>query len=256
MSKPTATRRGWIPRLPSAQVAIVGLCLAMASGCGSFAAQGRNAEGVRLFQQARYQEAIQQFHQAINAEPNNADSYYNMAAVYHRLGTLNSSQADLKQAEHYYLMCRDRNPDHTECYRGMVVLMVQQGRGEAAFKLLEDWAARQPTLADPKIELARLHQEFGEPQAAKEHLLEALAVDQNNSRALTAMGNIREQLGESAQAMEDYQRSLAMNRFQPEVVARMATLQSGLGTTPTILSPSTTTSGGTQVVTGGSRILR
>ncbi|MEN6498710.1 MAG: tetratricopeptide repeat protein [Thermoguttaceae bacterium] len=256
MAKLTATRRGWMSGFLSVQVAIVGLSLTMASGCGSFAAQGRNAEGVRLFQQARYQEAIQQFHQAINAEPNNADCYYNMAAVYHRLGTLNSTPADLKQAEHYYLMCRDRNPDHTECYRGMAVLMTQQGRGEAAFKLLEDWAARQPTLPDPKIELARLHQEYGQPRTAKEHLLEALAVDHDNSRALTAMGSIREQLGESAQAMEDYQRSLAMNRFQPEVAARVATLQSGLGTTPTILSPSMTTSGGTRIVTGGAPVLR
>jgi tetratricopeptide (TPR) repeat protein len=236
--------------------AVVWLCLATASGCGGFAAQGRNAEGVRLFQQARYQEAIQQFHQAINAEPNNADSYYNLAAVYHRLGSLNNTPSDLKQAEHYYLMCRDRNPDHTECYRGLAVLMVQQGRPDAAFRLIEDWAAQRPTAAEPKIELARLHQESGNATAAKERLLEALAVDHDNARALTALGSLREQMGETSQALENYQRSLAVDRFQPDVAARVAALQSGMNTSPVMIGPPATTSGETRIVTGGGAVRR
>lgn len=242
--------------LPAARAAVVWLCLAIASGCGSFAAQGRNAEGVRLFQQARYQEAIQQFYQAINADPNNADSYYNLASVYHRLGSLNNTPTDLKQAEHYYLMCRDRNPEHTECYRGLAVLMVQQGQTDAAFRLIEDWAARQPTQAEPKIELARLHQESGNANAAKERLLEALAVDHDNSRALTALGSLREQMGDTSQALENYQRSLAIDRFQPDVAARMTALQSGLNTNPVMVGAPATTSGETRIVTGGGAVRR
>lgn len=256
MSRPSATRRGTIPILPSARAAVVWLCLAIASGCGSFAAQGRNAEGVRLFQQARYQEAIQQFHQAINADPNNADSYYNMAAVYHRLGTLNNAASDLKQAAHYYMMCRDRNPDHTECYRGLAVLMVQQGHRDAAFQLLQDWAARQPILAEPKVELARLYQEAGDAKAAKERLLEALAVDHNNARALTALGSLREQMGDTGQALENYQRSLALDRFQPDVSARVAALQSGLNTSSVLVAPPTATPGESRIVSGGGAVRR
>jgi tetratricopeptide (TPR) repeat protein len=237
---------------------LVGFGLASIAGCGSFAAQGRNAEGVRLFQQARYQEAIQQFHQAINTDPNNADSYYNLASTYHRMGTLNSSQADLKQAEHYYLMCRDRNANHSECYRGLAVLMIQQGRSEEAFRLLEDWAERQPALAEPKMELARLYQEFGDVSAAKEHLLEALAIDHNNPRIEAALGGLREKTGEKAQALENYQRSLALNRFQPEVAARVAALQgqTGASSRATIVAPPATSTDGTRTVTTGTAVRR
>ncbi len=256
MATKLATRRDTDFALPSARMTVVWFCLALASGCGSFAAQGRNAEGVRLFQQARYQEAIQQFHQAINADPNNADSYYNMAAVYHRLGSVQNTPSDLKQAEHYYLMCRDRNPDHTECYRGLAVLMVQQGRTDAAFRLIEDWAARQPMLADPKIELARLYQESGNAKAAKERLLEALAVDHTNSRALTALGSLREQMGDTGQALEDYQRSLALNRFQPDVAARMMALQSGLNTGVVGINSPVEASGQSRTATGGGAVRR
>lgn len=209
-----------------------------------------------MFHQARYQEAIEQFHQAINTDPSNADSYYNLAATYHRLGTLNGNQNDLKQAEHYYSMCRDRNPNHPECFRGLAVLKVQQGRTEEAFRLLEEWAQRQPALAEPKIELARLYQEFGDAKAAKEHLLEALAADPNNRRVLTALGSLREQLGETAQALENYERSLAQDRFQPEVASRVAALKAGLSPAGASTLPASTPAERTQVVTGPAPLRR
>ncbi|HPP54236.1 MAG TPA: tetratricopeptide repeat protein, partial [Thermoguttaceae bacterium] len=109
-------------------------CLGLA-GCGSVASRGINAEGVRLFQQSRYDEALQQFQKAVYLDPKDADGYYNLAATYHRLGVLNQRPSDLKQAEHYYHMCLDQNPDHRECYRGLAVLLIEQGKGEEAFRL-------------------------------------------------------------------------------------------------------------------------
>jgi tetratricopeptide (TPR) repeat protein len=208
-------------------------CLALAAiflgltGCGGFNAQARNTEGVRLFQQARYQEATKQFQEATYADANNADAYYNLAATYHRIGKLEHRQADLDQAETYYNLCLDRNAEHTECYRGLAVLLAEQGRNDETFRLVEGWVQRQPNSADAKIELARLHDEFGHRQTAKEHLIEALAVQPDNPRALTALGKIREDAGESAQALANYQRSLWHDTRQPQVAARVTALQSG-----------------------------
>ncbi len=112
---------------------VVGCSLAGASGCGSLAAQGMNAEGVRLYSEARYDDAIQEFHKALNNDPRNADGYYNLAATYHRMGTQTGNKAYLQQAEQYYRMCQDHDPDHCQCYRGLAVLLVQQGRSEEAF---------------------------------------------------------------------------------------------------------------------------
>ena len=206
--------------------ALAGVLLGLA-GCGGFNAQGRNAEGVRLFQQARYQDALREFQEATYADPNNADAHYNIAATYHRTGRLEHRQADLAQAESYYNLCLDRNPDHTECYRGLAVLLAEQGRTEEASRLLEGWVQRQPSSADAKIELARLNDEFGNRQAAKEHLIEALAVQPDNPRALTALGKIREDAGDTAQALANYQRSLWHDNRQSQVAARLAALQTG-----------------------------
>ena len=214
-----------------------GLILLAAGGCSSITANGKNSEGVRLFNQARYEESLQRFQSAAYRNPDNADAYYNLGATCHRLGTISQDPTQLAQAETYYNQCLDKDENHTECYRGLTVLLVQQDRSEEAFRLLEGWVDRQPELADAKIELARLYGEFGEPDAAKDRLLEALAVDHRNPRALAALGSIREQSGEYAQAYSNYQQSLAYNRFQPGVVSRVAALQPATGAGATLTSP-------------------
>ncbi len=198
-------------------------------GCGSFAAQGRNSEGVRLFQQARYQDALRQFQEATYADPNNPNGYYNLAATSHRLGRLEHRQSDLDQAETYYNLCLDRNANHVECYRGLAVLLAEQGRKEEAFRLVEGWVQRQPSLADARVELARLNDEYGNRQAAKDILIEALVADPKNTRALTALGKIREEAGDTAQALANYQRSFSLDNRQPQVASRLSALRGGGG---------------------------
>lgn len=220
-------------RLPLAAASLLlATTLLSLSGCGEFAAQGRNAEGVRLYQEARYQDAIREFQEATYDDPSNADGYYNLAAAYHRAGRAEHCQSDLVQAENFYNQCLDRNPNHTECYRGLAVLLAQQGRTEEAFRLLEGWVHCQPCSADAKIELARINEEFGNRQAAAEHLVEAVALEPDNPRALAALGKIREDSGDKAQALANYQRSLTQDNRQPELIARVNALQGGSPAAP------------------------
>ena len=104
-------------------VMLVGAGLTMAGGCTNFVANSRNADGVTLFQQGRYQDALQKFQEATYSDPSNADGYYNLGATYHRLGQLRPDQpASLEQAETCYLQCLERNPNHRDCHRGLAVL--------------------------------------------------------------------------------------------------------------------------------------
>lgn len=247
-----ATCPPYRPSCPILGACIIGCSLLWASGCGSLAAEGMNAEGVRLYSEARYDDAIQEFHKALNNDARNADGYYNLAATYHRMGIQTGNKQYLQQAEQYYHMCQDHDPDHCHCYRGLAVLLVQQGRSEEAFHLIATWADRQPTLAEPKIELARLYQECGDLQAAKSHLNEAVRADPHNARALAALGSLHEQLGEQAAALQDYQQSLARDPAQPALASRVATLQGGLAPA---WQPGAS-SGGTQMATGGGSLLR
>jgi len=212
------------------------LCLAAfgLSGCNNIDAQARNAEGVRLFQQARFHDALQEFQEANYADAQNVDAYYNLAATYHRLGVSEQNATYMRQAESYYQMAISRDGDHTEAHRGLAVLLSEQGRTREAFDLLNTWVARNPGSAHAKVELARLCEEHGDAQNAQARLTEALALDPGNSRAWTALGHLREQTGDQVAALQNYQQSLWLNRFQPEVAARVASLRASTGFTPGI----------------------
>ncbi len=223
-------------RLPTARqaagwLAVALLALSSATGCG-WMAQSDNINGVSLYQQGNYQSAINQFTQAVESDPMDADSYYNLGATYHHLGKISHSTAYLQQAESYYHQCLDRNPDQRDCYRGLAVLLVEEGRGTDAFSLMQRWVEHSPASPEPRIELARLYEEFGDKASAGSNLQEALALQPTNARALAALGKLKEQQGDSAGALAVYQRSLSTNPYQPQVSARVASLQ-GSGITPT-----------------------
>ncbi|MCA9119750.1 MAG: tetratricopeptide repeat protein [Planctomycetaceae bacterium] len=207
----------------SSRILAVIISVLASTGC-KMVADGQNIEGVRLQQQGQHQAALQQFQQAITSQPTNADAYYNMAATYHRLGIQQKDAKQLEQAETLYNQCLDLNEDHVECRRGLAVLLTETDRSDRAFNLLKNWANSSPQLADARVELARLYEESGDYETAKLHLNKAILLDQHNARAWAALGNIREQLGDTQQALANYQRSYNLNSFQPGVAQRIASL--------------------------------
>lgn len=218
---------------------------AAATGCSNLASQSANVEGVRLYQQGNYQMASDRFQRAIAQDPKSPEGYYNLAAALHKTGTLYNRPADLQQAETLYNQSLERAPNHAECHRALAVLLTETGRQEEAFRLMNNWAAASPQLAAPKVELARLLEEVGQPEQAKAQLVNALTVEPHNARALTALGRLRDQSGERDQALANYQRSLALNRYQPEVAARVAQLQSA------VVAPAVAIPVGPPVAAGG-----
>ncbi|MEZ6106469.1 MAG: tetratricopeptide repeat protein [Pirellulaceae bacterium] len=129
-------------------------------------ADSNNTQGAQLFQTGRYNDAITSFQQALQRDPANADACYNLASTYHHLGMASRDTAMVTQAEALYNECLNREPNHVDAHRGLAVLLVQDGRKDAAFTLLRRWAAGAPLSPEPKIELARLYREFGDTQTA------------------------------------------------------------------------------------------
>jgi tetratricopeptide (TPR) repeat protein len=217
----------------------------MAAGC-KMAADGQNLSGVRLYQQGQYSSALQSFQEALAANPANADAYYNMASTMHRMGIQNNDREALAQAETLYNQCLDMDGNHVDCHRGLAVLLVETDRADRAFNLLKNWVTAAPTLADARVELARLYDEFGDAETARLQLNQALMLDQLNHRAWAALGRLRERSGDYEQALANYQRSFQLNQRQPQVAQRIATLNrslaggtgiSGTGDTRTVSNP-------------------
>jgi Tfp pilus assembly protein PilF len=217
--------------------------LLMAAGC-NVASHGLNSEGTRFFQSGQHQAALDCFQRAIAANPQNADGYYNLGAVYHHLGKANRDNNYYAQAEHYYQKAIDLDKDHADAYRGLTVLMAEQQRTEEALKMLAEWGQRSPTSADARVELARLYQELGDRKQAEKQLLDAIAIDSRHARARAALGLLREQEGDTAQALVNYNASLEANKVQPQVAARIAALSATLPP-PSLAGPM----GGTRMAT-------
>jgi tetratricopeptide (TPR) repeat protein len=208
------------PRITPALLVAVAL---LSSGCTT-TADFHNIDGVRWYQHGNYQSALQRFQQAVAANPQNADAYYNLASTMHRLGSQSNNRELLNQAEAIYNQCLDLNENHVDCHRGLAVLLAETERAASAEKLLTNWVTRRPDLADARVELARFYEEFGDLERAKQSLSQAVMIDQRNARAWAALGALREKAGETEQAIANYQRSLALNPQQPAVGARVASL--------------------------------
>ena len=237
-----------------AQLALLAV-VALAAGC-RMVAQGRNVDGVRYFQQGQYPVALQRFDAALTIDPQNPDSYYNKAAVYHRMGLANRDQNVLTQAESLYNQCLDLNPNHVDCHRGLAVLLSETGRNDKAFTLLQNWTARSPQNADARVELARLYEESSNPQSAELALNEALALDMRNWRAHAALGRLKEQAGDYPQALQNYQLAYQYNRFQPELQQHIASLQSRVSPAQAGVAPATNPLTGTRSATAPMPFLR
>jgi tetratricopeptide (TPR) repeat protein len=237
----TSSTRSLVRRRRFALVA--GLILAPLAGC-QYTAQGKNAAGVQLYQTGQYQQAAQYFQQAVFQDPQDSDGYYNLASSYHQIGRVNRRQAELDQAEVLYNKCLDLNENHQDCHRALAVLLVDKNQPDKAQKMLQDWQTKFPTNSAPKVELARLREEFGDKNGAKEYLHQALATNPYDIRALAALGRIQENEGNLTQALANYQRSLYRDQFQPEVAARVARLQTAVNAGMQATPP-----GGTRTVT-------
>ncbi len=220
--------------------AVIGLSV---SGC-QLGSRNRNGQGVALYQQGRYAEALQYFEQAKQTDAANPDTYYNLASTYHKLGAAAKDSKMMDNAEAMYNQCLDLSPNHVDCHRGLAVLLVDMGKADKGFTLLKNWAIANPSLSEPRIELARMHQEFNQTKAAEKYLDEALAMDPNNHRAWAYKGSLRESSGDLMQAVQNYQQSLALNATQPELYQRIGALNVRLAQGSTASSSPTMTTNG------------
>jgi len=205
---------------------VLGLSI-VAIGC-NVASTGHNVHGKRLYEQGQFASAITSFEQALKANPKNPDAFYNMGATYHFLGNQQNNSQWLQQGEQLYNQALALDSNHVESYRGLAVSMMQTGRSNDAFNLLRNWQTRFPTSEEPLIELARLTKESGDRPRSMQYLVDALALNSRNPRALKAMGQLREEAGEYQLALQNFVRSYQANNLQSDVASKIAGLQGRL----------------------------
>lgn len=220
--EPIGQKRPWFTASALIISFAVGTMIATMTGC-QWASGSQNTQGAALYNQGQYTGAMEQFQKAIASNPKDPDGYYNLAATTHRLGNQRQDANLIRQSEALYNQCLDHDPNHVDCHRGLAVLLVDSGRPDRAFTLLKNWASRNPTSSEPRIELARLYEEAGESNTALKYLEDAVQQDANNPRAWLALARLRENGGDPVQALQNYQRALALGGGSMGTNATMAT---------------------------------
>ena len=193
-------------------------------GCTNMTAEGRNSQGVRYFQQARYDMAISEFQNAVNQSPDSPEGYYNIGMTYHTLGQSNREATYYAQAEQYYKLCLSKNQNHEACRQKYAELLFETGRVIEAFNFLHDWEVVNKDAASPKLAMARLYQDAGRPEDALTYLNAAALKEPQNAQVYNALGKFREAYGDLTLALENYRVSYQLNPAQPEIATKIAQL--------------------------------
>lgn len=198
--------------------AVLALCLI---GCGPTVPQRikiYNDDALYLYEQGDYAGARETFQAALSLEPENADLLYNVGECYDRLG-------DTAKAEAVYEQCLSKASNHARCRHSLAVLLVKTARRKQATSMIESWLAREPKRADPYAEDGWLWHQAGDLPQAQARLQQALDLDAHNVRALTELGLVYEDLGLPDRAAVLYERALAQDPRQPDVLRRLNRLR-------------------------------
>jgi len=210
---------------------VVASLLCVSAGCTNMTSEGRNHLGVQYYKQARYDQAITEFQNAVNQNPDSPEGYYNIGLTYHTLGAADNNAAYYGQAEQYYKLCLTKNPNYAPCREKYAELMLETGRTTEAFTFLNDWESAHKDSSSPKIAMAKLYLKADRPQNALVYLDAAVQKDPKNPDIYNLLGNLRESLGESSQALENYRVSYQLNPHQKEIADKIEMLETENKTT-------------------------
>ncbi|MCS7045098.1 MAG: tetratricopeptide repeat protein [Gemmataceae bacterium] len=204
-------------------VIAAGVCLSL-PGCATTSptvelARYYNDDGVYLFSQGHYRQALECFELALTLEPDNHGMLYNAGQCHDRLG-------HWQTAERYYLEVLQRHANHADARRAYVALLYQTGRAEEANRLIDQWLQQQPNSPDAYVlDAWRLRRQKAFPQALG-RLQQALAVDPHHAPALIEMAILYEQTGMPERAAALYERIVDRQPDQAEVKRRLDELRS------------------------------
>jgi tetratricopeptide (TPR) repeat protein len=177
-----------------------------------------NQDGVFLFRHGDYHAARECFQAALTLQPGDADLVYNIGECFDHEGSA-------ARAEHEYLTCLQRNPDHADCRFALASLYARTQRLEDAAKMGQDWLAQRPQLAAAFALDGWVCERQGDLPRAQARLQQALEIDPNEPHALVTLGTVYEALNRPDRAAALYDLALQRRPDQPDVAQHLDALQ-------------------------------
>jgi len=197
----------------------VGLALVaalFAAGCEDPATR-YNTAGLTAYYAGRHQEALAGFEEAMAANPDRGEYYFNAAMAEQALGHLD-------RALFLYEMATKLDPSITIAYYNMAKCHEAKGSPERALAALVTGTQANPYTADAFLNVARWCVEKDDLVQARLWMAKAVAADPDSPRAHREFGYLLVRLGERDEGVLHLRKSMELVPAQPETSARLSEL--------------------------------
>ena len=197
------------------------LCVALALSQNS---QSWMDQGLQHLRNARYEQAIEAFHRAVDLDPSLALAHFDLGVSYFASGHFGDARKAFQQAQHlkpvdpftiYYLARVDLLEDHLD----------------AAIQAFESLARKHP-VADELYYLGSAYFRRGDLDSAEHSLLAATANNPNDHRIPFLLGRTLQRLGRESEARNQFARSAQLRDAQRESAEGILDCNSALNKLP------------------------
>lgn len=195
------------------------VCLALA---GALAAGGCedpakrfNATGLQAYYAGKNQEALAGFEEAMAADPDVGEYYFNAAMAEQALGHMD-------RALFLYEMATKLDPSITLAYYNMARCHTAKGSPERALAALVTGTQANPYTAEAFINVARFYLEQNDLENARLWLAKAVAAEPESANAHREYGTLLVRMGRRDEGIEHMRKSLSLQPVQPETSARVS----------------------------------
>jgi Tfp pilus assembly protein PilF len=160
--------------------------------------------GVALAAQHRFGEAVQQYQQAIEINPEVAETYRNLAAAF-------TEQGRLDEAVQCYQKAIEKRPDYAEAHNNLGIILAQQGRPDEAIGHLQKALAIKPDYAEADNNLGIVFASQSRFDEAIVTFQKALSIKPDYADAHYNLANVFAVQGRKEKALQQYKEALRLN---------------------------------------------
>lgn len=145
--------------------------------------------------------------------------------LYVNLGNISAKKGEFDKAIVYYRKALQIAPNQTEAYSNLGYIYDKKKEFNKAVEVLELAVKLTPKLTSAHINLAVTYVHMGRYDDAMKEINKAVELSPNNEMVWNVLGKICFALGQRDRAKEAFERSLNINKDQPEIKDLLAGLQ-------------------------------
>ena len=168
-----------------------------------------NNLGVVLWDQGKASEAIAQYQQALQFDPNYVQAYNNLGAAYKELGKIDEAIKQYEQALRLY-------PHFPEAYFNLGAALEAAGRNNEAIEHYEEALRLRPDFFEAHYTLGGILMRQGRIQEAIEQYNEALKIQPDSAETHHDLGLVLVQQGKREEAIANWRQALQIKPDYPE----------------------------------------